>query len=470
MKYRVVLELGNRWLRILVVSSQFKAVELKRFFCQAIDGLSSEQISKIISDFLKEAKIIPAPLIICLPRQQVTLRNQQLPSQNPKEIEGIIDLNIPRQVPYPREDIIYSYENLGVDEAGYSKILLGMVHRDILKHLFDILDRINLTPEKIELSSEGIINWLLLTKNTLAKSNDISLALDIDSDLTDLIIFSKDKLLFSRSLSWGREQLKNQMKRLQFLGDIKQSLVVFQKEEPTKKPQQVFLCGASEELEGLDVFLKSEFGLPLEIIVPCRGIACDKLFKIPPSMAISGIVGLGLDASRKILSFQLPEWQIRKEMKTKVRELVTLGSMAIYCLIAVLGIFLVQVTSRQIYLDSLHNRFQDKEKEYQHLADVANKMDIVRERTNSQTSVLNYLHSLHQVLPQEIKLTDVIFYAKDKLVLRGATSEVSQIFKFVSTLDSSKKYAAVETKYTRKKVVKGQEVNEFEIECRLTGK
>ncbi|MDP3143653.1 MAG: pilus assembly protein PilM [Candidatus Omnitrophota bacterium] len=470
MKSRVVLELGNHWLKILVVGSQFNKAELKKFIYESVEGLSDEQISKIIADFLKKSKIIPAPLIICLPRQQVTIRNLQLPSVDPQEIKNIIDLNIARQVPYPKEDIIYSYENLGVEETGYSKILLGIVHRNTLKHIFDILDRINLTPEKIELSSEGIINWLLMIKGSPAKGSEVAIILDIDNDLTDLIVFSKDKLLFTRSLPWGREQIKDSSKRLQFLGDIKQSLVVFQKEEPLKKPQRIFLCGAIGELEGVDSLLQQELNLSLERIDPCRDVACDKSLRLPNELAISGIVGLGLDTSRKILSFQLAEWQIRKEIKKKTRELVALGSLVIYCLVAILGIFMVKLSSRQIYLDNLNSHLQDKESDYKHLAAVAKKIDIIRERTDGQYSVLNSLYYLHQNLPVEVKLTEIIYSFKEKLILRGSTPEVAQIFKFVSTLDSSKRYAAVETKYTRKKMIRGIETNEFEIDCRLAAK
>ena len=102
------------------------------------------------------------------------------------------------------------------------------------------------------------------------------LLLDIDRDFTDFIIFSADNLLFSRCITLGQEEMKEEIKRTKFVGEIKQSLVIFQGEETSKKPTKIFLSGAQGKLKEMGEFLNRELNLTVEVITAFQDLSLSK--------------------------------------------------------------------------------------------------------------------------------------------------------------------------------------------------
>ena len=61
------------------------------------------------------------------------MRKADLPSRDKAEIEQMLGLHIIKQVPYPKEEIIWGYQSLGFDGISNTRILLAIAHRDILR-------------------------------------------------------------------------------------------------------------------------------------------------------------------------------------------------------------------------------------------------------------------------------------------------------------------------------------------------
>ena len=147
MKAKIVLEFGNHWLKLLALKPWLKGKpQIKKLLLKDISAFTDEQLSDILQDMLKESRLKLSPLIICLPRNQVMMKTLRFPSVEPREIDKMLSLHVGRQVSYPKEEIVYGYEAIGVDEIGYTKILLAIVHRNIPKRILNILFKLNLFP------------------------------------------------------------------------------------------------------------------------------------------------------------------------------------------------------------------------------------------------------------------------------------------------------------------------------------
>ena len=77
---------------------------------------------------------------------------------------------------------------------------------------------------------------------------------------------------------------------------------------------------------------------------------------------------------------------------------------------------------------------------------------------------LLFISELQKVIPDEISVDYLSLDEANKVTLRGQATQLSNVFKFVSTLEQSKYFKDVGTKYTRTKKVKDKEINNFEIE------
>ncbi|MFA5075678.1 MAG: hypothetical protein WC436_06275, partial [Candidatus Babeliales bacterium] len=195
----VVLDIGNAWLKAVVFKTAIGAAHLRGVLAKDINGLTDDAIGREIAVFLGSLKVKrPQNLIICFSRNSVTLRNLRIPSVNASEIDDMIKLHVGRQVPYAKEEIVSGYSLIGRDTMGYSKVVLAIVHRENIRKIFRILENAELYSDRIELSSEGVLSWLLrAVKPGETKPEDAFLILDIDISSTDFIVASSSMILFS---------------------------------------------------------------------------------------------------------------------------------------------------------------------------------------------------------------------------------------------------------------------------------
>ena len=459
MKTTFALEINEQWLKLIKIrpsNLQLPAIEC---ISESISSLMDEQITEIIIKASRELKIKSKPLFVSLPRNLAMVRNLHLPSRDDKEISQMIDLHIKRIVPYSKEEIILSHKFIGYDEMGYAKIILAIVQRDIIRRQWKIFEAAGLSIEEITLSSYGAWKWVLRECKSEITKNDLYLLLDIDSHFTDFIIFSKNELLFTRSITLQSKDLLKQSGITKIIGEVKQSLVIFQNEETNKKPVKIFLSGCANNIKGLDEFIKKELEMPLKII---DGPLL-KNKNVPKEMSITAVAELASEKSTKGISFVIPELQIKKSLKEKTRELTILGSLIIYFLSAIYGIFLIRIYNQRDYLNKLNNRCNLIEQEIGYLINQSEKIGLLKNYLDLRKTPLVFLYKLQNLIPAEIAIDYLSLDEAKKVILKGQASQLSNVFNFVTTLEKSKYFQDIQTKYTRKKKRNKQEVAEFEI-------
>jgi len=462
-KYITVLEITEQWLKLVIAKSSLKGPEIENLIIKPLASFTPDVLRPELNNTLKDLKITPYPLIICFPRNQVTVRNLHLPSRDPIEIEGMVNLNLPRQVPYPKEEIISGYEILGVDETGYTKVMLAITHRETLSRIFNILDAAGLFPEKVELSSQGIFSWFMFMQKSGGFSNPagLNILLDIDYNFTDFLIVSKENLLFSRTIPHGSDQIyaDAELRRNKFIYELKQSLLNFQSEETGKKPSKIFISGAIGGITDLDKLISEQLGLAVEILENTKFLPKNK------KVSISALLGLALESHKKRINFILPEIQIRKTLKERVRQLILLGSLLIYIIIVICFIFLGRMYNRQANLRLLNEQIQILGQDVNKLDEMSKKIKIIKERINTQGTTINYLYYIHKLTAPEIWFETISLEESGKIVLRGQAAQMSDVFKFITKLEESGYFKNIETKYTTKKRVADKDITEFEINC-----
>ncbi|MBN2119638.1 MAG: pilus assembly protein PilM [Candidatus Omnitrophica bacterium] len=462
MKLPLCIELGDRMMTIL-------GIKQPHLYChtEAVAGLSDEQITDLLKDSIQKLKLRPESTILSLPRNLATVRNLHLPSQNTEEIAKMVDLNVVRIVPYRKEEILSSYQLIGLDDIGYSKVILAIIHKDVTKRMLKIIENTGLLIDRILLSSYGAREWTLYNYKPRIKSDQLNLLLDINYDFTDFIVFDNNNLLFTRSVSLEADKLKEPSQATRFIGEIRQSLVVFQNEESNKKLSNIFLSGAVLPCKNLSRTIEKEMDIPT-IDVP-QPYGEGKLKLISTASGISEYASLSAqtafllkERSKRIL-FTVPEIQIRQNLKEKTKKLTLLGGLAIYLFTLVCGMFLGRIYNQQTFLDRVKEKNIAIGKEIGELPAKLTKIRIVKNCLKSRMTPLRLLSELQKVMPEEIAVEFVSLSEQKKVTLRGQARELSEVFKFVTTLENTEYFKEVQTRYTRKKKVKDKEVTDFEL-------
>jgi len=459
MRTPVAVEMGERWLKVVAKPSLRQP---QRLVClvKPIAGLSDEQMTQTLASALKEVRVKPRPLVLCLPRNFVTVRNLHVPSQSLDEIAQMVDLNIVRLVPYRKDQVLSSYQLLGTDEFGYSRVLLAIVQRELIERHLRLVQSTGCSVDRILLSSHGACEWTLSRHRSDLNARDLYLLLDGDAGFSDLVIFSRERLLFSRSLAIEPHHLRDAAGVSKLLTETRQALEIFQTEEVNLRPTKMFLAGSAAHVEELARTIEQALELP---VVSVAGPARDT----PADLSLSATAAFAAEEGHERLSFILPEVQIRQALKEKTRELLLLGSMGLYVFTVVSGIFLTRMHHQQAYLKALQHRNQAIKQEIGDLVAQSASLELVKRYLNARKLPLVYFGELQRLVPGEIALSQLSIDEQHAGMIRGQALQVSDVFNFITTLEQSDHVDEVTADYTRKKRLKDQEITEFQLKLRV---
>lgn len=450
-----IIQISEQYLKVVVAKEGGGRLQIISSFAERIETKSDPQITASIQEILKKLKTRHGSVILSLARNLTTVRNLHLPSQSSEEVAQMVDLNIIRIVPYKREDIVFGYRTLGLDEAGYTRALVAIVKTDVVRRLVKIIERANLTIGRIVLGSYGV--WhMARARIGAAAADDLFLALEVDTDSTDLIIFSKDHLYFSRSINIGSQALAEQGDPgvVKFIGEIRQFLMMFYNEEINRKPGKIILCGARSG-HGLLSVIEAELGIQVEL-------AEDHFEGGPGDVSLASLCGFSPSGNEQI-DFVLLEMQIRQSLSQTTRELVLLGGLCIYILTMFCGLYWGRSYNQEKYLARLDRTIEETEKTLGDLPSKQRKSAYVREYLDERGVPVLIYSQLQKTIPPRVSLTSVSVDEKGRSVLRGQAVELSDVFKFIDNLSQAGCFKDVQTRSIKKKKAKDRDLTEFEL-------
>lgn len=444
-----------------------------------IASLSDEEIALKISDLAVELKINSRYLSLSIPRHLTTTRNLDLPSLNPLEIKDMIELQISKQTPYASDEVIKDYQILGSNVDGYSKVLLVIVHRDIVGRYFKILESAGLKVQKVSFSSEGLLNWRSLVYREKIAAEKVHILIEVDYDTSDFEVVLNDKLVFGRSISLGFSQFLGQLEQWQkkFVEEVKHSIYAYQNEIMSKEIDKIIISRPRLVGDSLNkAVLEKEFGSSVEIIdqfkdIPLTDEGVNSYNNlIRTDLSFAGLVGLGLPAGEHKIDLVPQEYLISKAVKEKGKDLYLMGILLVSILVAVSGVFLGRMYNKERYLGQLKQRLGEIQNKTKELNSMVRGIETIKDRVHTRGMSLNLLYEVHRAIPPGVHLVSISFDGKESLTLRGQSNEMSEVFNFVNKLEESVYFQNVKSKYATKRKVEDKEITDFEISCPLEDK
>ncbi len=342
--------------------------------------------------------------------------------------------------------------------------MILIAQKDLIRRQLDIFELAGLSVEMIVLSSYGSLGMVCSKHKNIIKPDELNLILEIDSGFTDLIMFSGNELLYSRSINLGSGQLSDDNDIRKLIGEIRQSLVIFHNEEISQKPARIFLNSPLLNIDKMASMMQDELSLEVKKYFT----AIDGQTDIPANVSLAALIEFISGRSiEKAVEFSIPEIEVRKILRKTIRDLMTLG-VAVLCLCVSLGgIFYGRFFHRQSYYNTLTSKnkklalaLSGSLKEFQETSFVKDKL-LLRK---VPLSLLSYLQ---KNLPQEIALKSLSMDRDRKIILKGEAQQLSDIFKFVGPLEQVSYFKEIKTRSTRKRRVGGKEVTDFELNFTL---
>lgn len=438
-----------------------------------ITGLSDDDISKVIATTFSELKAKKPEIINSIPAHLVITKNIEIPSVDSKEIKEIVSLQAGRHTPYSREEIIVDYLDLGAFKSSYTKILLVIVERNVVKRQFAILDKAGLKLERMFFAPEGLG---LSTERILKIDSEDSpvSVLHIDESVTDFTIVFKKKVVFIRSIPIGAMHLVGEKEKYEtrFIDEVKRSLEVYQSESIEKNPNMLVLSGAIEELKDLEIILNSTLQLPVSGISYFKNLMVTeqalKEASLAKRLSFLNVIAPLLTWEEMKVDLVPGEIRLKKALQEKGRDLIKTCIFTLVAFVFVFSILISKIYFKIIYLQNLNSKYQNLNQEAQVLEKDFSKISLIKNFLSDRGFPLEVLVELYDLVPLDLELSDIRFDEKNKVAIRGTAESMSTVFSFVDIMEKSKYFKDVKTKYTAKKKEGQKDLTEFEITSLLS--
>lgn len=412
--------------------------------------------------------------LLALPSHLLITKNIEIPSQSPKEIREIINLQAGRLTPYSREEVIIDYSFIGVFRSSYTKILLVIVNKDVVSKQLGIFGEAGIRITKIVLASEAV-GGLAYRHLKLEIQNSPFCVVHVDNGVTDFGVFLKERQIFLRSIPIGcRHLLHEKDKHIsRFVEELKKSLEAYCAEDIEISPSLVVLTGAIAELKDLELVFLDTFRMPVRTLLPADFIPRSDFVQpemfSPPEASMVDVASALLKADEEGVNLLPDELKLKLSLEERGLDIIKAGALAMATFLFICGSLLTHIYFKAEYLRRLTAKFKTLNVEASAVEKDFSKAKTIKNYLSVRGQSLNVLAELYDLTPLEIALTSIRLKERGAFTLRGEALAMSDVFGYVNDLEKSSSFKSVKTKYTSKKRIENQEIVDFEIACSLEG-
>ena len=431
-----------------------------------------EEGEKAEAKLQETLQALPAPttfLIGCLPRSQVTTRHLLLPSQDPKELKGMVALQVQRQIPFSKGRIVFDYQFLETAPGGHSHLFLVIAEEEVVTRSLTLFQKLGKTPQSVSFSSPGVLNWFALQQPS-REGDPFLLLLDVDRWNTQAEIIRRRRLYFSRSFPIGSEAFRQADGPTSFSREVSHFLGAFKKEFPEASLGCAVLGGVSENLPKAKSALEGTVSFPVEVLPGDPPLISESLRETFRGAPVSYASVTGLVFARPPIPNLLPESVKQRQRRQFLRRQGSRLAVLTFVFLALFGFSLQGVLrEKRQYLSQLQKELRQLDPLVSETASMEKDLTTLRDRAEQSQQLLETVKTLFESVPQTIAIT-FLSLEPDRLSVRGICSDIPQVFSFADALAKSPELEKIEVKNTSQRRLADKDVIDFRIDALLKPK
>lgn len=479
------LDLGSHRLKAVVLDSSRGAQPLEAYFSVARpkEGDPWDTLRAALTTLLEQHSIQRDQVVVSLPGPSAATHTFTLPFSDAKRLEAALPFEVEGQLPFELSEIVYDYQ-LTAQTPVKSELLVGIVRRDELATLLQILGELQLDPRIVThpaLAYQSL--WLTAQQELGAEGDGPCAIVDLGHERTHVAIgLPQTGLVSARTFAGGGRELTkalaqelqvslpeaNHWKEQQAVlggGDgadserisgalvrglqpiLRELRATFQAHSArTHAPvARILLCGGTSRLPGITEQLTRDLGIPTELLpLP------EELESLAPDgEALAAAQAYALALRGKLTGARAPRFNFRRGAYAfrghldylRVRALrLGLYAAALVSLFIIFGMARNSVLShREAAVDAQLCKLTQSllgrcEKNYDRALNLLKGKDSPSAAV-PKVSAVNLLAELSQRIPPDIKVTfDQILVDPDRVSLRGTTDSSKQIDRITQAL------------------------------------
>ncbi len=435
--------------------------------------MSEDQIPSAVQAALAESGAKSCDAILSVPANLVTTKNIEIPSLDKEEIKSIIDLQAGRHTPYSREEILIGWVSIGVFQRNFTKVLLVIINRDVLKKQVDLLMSAGVRIERVLFAPEGIAGFYAQALG--AKEEDPPAGvIDIASQVTNFCIEYNGTVATCRCIPVGLSHLikEGQAAQDKLLEELANSVDAYQNEDVSSMPENYLLTSDDAKVKDLQTVLQERLKANVKVNPFLDQITADqpvmlKMVSEYSDESFLDVIAPTLTSGGVQVDLTPEEVVTQRQIEEKGRQVVKAAALAIILLFLTCGIFFSKIYFKGVLLDKLKDEYVQKRRAVIVLDRTAQRTRIIKDYINSRMVGLDVLSELYRLVPKEIYLQTILLDENGTINIQGVSESMSRVFNFVTALEESELFKGVKTRSTTAKKDRGKDVAAFDISFRL---
>ncbi|MFO1489891.1 MAG: pilus assembly protein PilM [Kiritimatiellia bacterium] len=365
----------------------------------------------------EEPRLRHAALHLALPVDQVLMRVLELPTTDPAEISGMVDLQMDDVCPFPAEFITSSWEPVARAE-GATRVLLCAVRRSVIQPLGDAAAAAGLDIHRVDVD---LLGWLaVMRKAGRLPERGRHIAFLFEDAATTLILFEDASPVLIRSMGVcaGEEDLRA------IAEDTGYAMAAAEAE-----------WGAQPVLSATAWYTNAP-PARLELLEPVCGVRprAEALASLDP--LTDGLAQRAVAATAGVVNLAPPEWGVARASRlTRRRTLIAAGGgLAAWALL--LAVFFGLLGLRKGRVMELEKRHEALKGPVAEVGEMQDRVESLAAYTNATRSVMEVILSVAEALPERVDLTELSYNKSLGFSLRG-TGPSDRVLSFTDTFSKS---------------------------------
>jgi len=437
---------------------------------QAVEkGTAHTALRQILSKFQTKG----AGIICTVPGDVATTKNLDVPSASHEEIESILTLQASRVTPFSKDEILTGYLKLGSPKPNFTRVLLIIVNREMVKEKLDVFKSAGLQADTVIFVPEAVVRFY--AQALRIKKTDAPLALlDVGLQNTNFIVESQGVAVMTRNIPIGLEQMAGDAgSGKQLVEEIRTSVSAYEQEGIGPKIGKACLTTSHPSMAGLDTLLAEALGVNVETVPYTKYVKGSKQATTTLNMDFIDdpaldIISVGVMAAMCQAELVPQEIKDQRTLVERGHETMKAGALVLLMLFFVGGALLSKVYFKDQFLkQNLIAKYSQQMNEVKGLENTIAKARILHQYLETRVLPLEVMRELYRLIPKEIYLTSIKLDDADNLTIQGVSESMSKVFGFVTALEDSPFFDSVKTKSTASKKDRGKDVATFEIGMKL---
>ena len=467
----VSVSIGDEDLRIAHLRSDGLVTELVKVVKSDIRGIAEAELPRIVKKALSEVGLRHTHGFCVIPSNLATTKNIEIPSVDPAEIRSIINLQAGRHTPYSREEIIIDYLPIGVFQRNYTKVLLVIVNRNVIKKHLSVLEEGGLKVTKILFVPEGVARFYSKALHLDENSAPLGI-IDVGNHFTEFIIAFRHTVLACRSVPIGMIHLNAEgaaaVERL--TTELRKSLEAYQSEDIEKIPEAYVLTKDHPEMKELQMVFREILKANVKVVsyldhLKVAASARKSVEEMGESFL--DVVAPAAMMGGSQLDLLPEEVKLQRSIEQQAREAIKSAILAVILIVFLCAWFLTKIYFKSSFLAKLKEDHEPRREEAEILGHISEKTSIIKDHLNNRLVSLNTINELYRIIPDEIYLTSILLEENGSIVIQGTSESMSRVFTLITALEESELFKNVKTNSTTAKKERGKDMAAFELTFKL---